>query len=217
MDQIRKAWRRIERWVDSEPELPPVQEMFNPPADPAEIDAVERALGHSFPASYRASLLVHDGQVETGSVPPEWLPYGMYLLTLRETVALWREERAFENERFFDEMPEEDTGESDRIRDFPTVTAAGRLPIAQNEGISYMYLDLVPGPAGDSGQVIYTQNECSFSVAGTGFAGFLSRYADLFERGVLRYDAETYACVVPADEQDSWEELLLQPSTERGA
>lgn len=217
MDQIREAWRRIERWVDSESELPPIEEMFNPPATPAEIDAAERALGHPFPASYRASLLVHDGQVETGYVPPQWLPDGMYLLTLRETVALWREERAFENERFFDGMPEEGTGEFDRIRDFPTVTAAGRLPIAQHEGISYMYLDLVPGPAGDSGQVIFTKDECSFSVAGAEFADFLSRYADLLERGVLRYDVETYHYVVPADEQDSWEELLPRPSTGRGA
>jgi hypothetical protein len=73
MDQIRKAWRCIERWVDSESELPPVEEMFNPPATPAEIDAAERALGHPFPASYRASLLVHDGQIETGpTVTRRW-------------------------------------------------------------------------------------------------------------------------------------------------
>ncbi|AQW48446.1 SMI1/KNR4 family protein [Streptomyces violaceusniger] len=203
MDEVRESWRRIERWVASERALPPVEEMFNPPVAVAEIDAAERALGHSFPVSYRASLLVHDGQIETGYVPHQWLPNGMYLLTLRETVALWREERAaetrFDNEGDFQVM-EEDTDESDRVRDFPTVAAAGRLPIAQLEGISYMYLDLVPGPADDLGQVIYTRDECSFSVAGPHFADFLSRYADLLARGVARYDADTYGAVVPTDE-----------------
>jgi cell wall assembly regulator SMI1 len=217
VDVVRESWRRIECWVASEPALPPVGEMFNPPAALTEIDAAERVFGHSFPASYRASLLVHDGQIETGYVPHQWLPNGMYLLTLRETVALWREERAaearFGNEGDF-EGTEEDTDESDRVRDFPTVTAAGRLPIAQNEGISSMYLDLVPGPAGNRGQVIYTRHECSFSVAGPDFADFLSRYADLLERGEARYDAETYGAVVPTDKQTTWEDLLCPLDTD---
>jgi cell wall assembly regulator SMI1 len=215
MDVVRESWRRIECWMASEPALPPVEEIFSPPAPLAEIDAAERVLGHSFPASYRASLLVHNGQIETGYVPHRWLPNGMYLLTLRETMALWREERAFEtrldNEGDFEGVGE-DTNESDRVRDLPTVTAAGRVPIAQNEGISYMYLDLVPGPAGDHGQVIYTRDECSFSSAGPDFADFLSRYADLIERGVARYDAETYAAVVPTDKQTAWEDLLCPPA-----
>ncbi|MEV3927515.1 SMI1/KNR4 family protein [Actinomadura coerulea] len=216
MDQIRKAWRRIERWVDSESELPPVKEMFNPPARPPEIDAAERALDHSFPAPYRASLLVHErsgrGRRRAAAVAAG-RNVSADAAGDRGIVARGA---AFENKRFFGELPEEDTGEFDRIHDFPAVTAVERLSIAQNEGISYMYLDLLPGLAGDSGQVIYTKNECSFSVAGADFAEFLSRYADLLERGVLRYDIETYSCMVPADEQDSWEELF-RPSIEREA
>jgi cell wall assembly regulator SMI1 len=212
VDEVRESWRRIERWVASEPALPPVDRMFNPPATSAEIDAAERALGHAFPASYRSSLLVYNGQIETGYVPHQWLPNGMYLLTLRETVALWQEERAFEtrldSQGFFDGM-EEETEESYRVRDLPTVTAADRLPIAQQEGISYMYLDLIPGPAGTHGQVIFTRDECSFSVAGLHFADFLSRYADLLEHGAVRY-ADTHAAVVPTD--DRWEVLLCPPA-----
>jgi cell wall assembly regulator SMI1 len=145
MDVVRESWRRIECWMASEPALPPVEEIFSPPAPLAEIDAAERVLGHSFPTSYRASLLVHNGQIETGYVP-------------------------------------------------------------------HQYLDLVPGPAGDHGQVIYTRDECSFSSAGPDFADFLSRYADLIERGVARYDAETYAAVVPTDKQTAWEDLLCPPA-----
>lgn len=92
------------------------------------------------------------------------------------------------------------------------MTAAGRLPIGQLEGSSYMYPDLIPGSAGDRGQVIYTESECSFSVEGLDFADFLGRYADLLERGVVRYDAHTYAAVVPTDAQITWQDLLCPES-----
>lgn len=96
MDKVRESWRRIERRAASEPALPSAQELFHPPAASAQIGATEHVLGRSFTATYHASLRVHDGQIETGHVPFQWLPNEMDLLTLRQTVALWREERAFE-------------------------------------------------------------------------------------------------------------------------
>lgn len=214
MTDVRGLWTRVERWVDAEPILPSPEAMFGPPASVAEIEVAEQALGRSFSESFRASLLVHDGQLiprvdrqfddEVAYVP--WLPNQMVLLPLHDIVACWRDERGHEIE-FDVDGAEEEAGEFDRVREFPTVTHAGRLPIA--EGItSYMYLDFVPGPAGDPGQVIFPRDECEFVVAGKDFADFLARYIDLLERGALRYEADEYHTVIPADPYATFEGLL---------
>lgn len=214
MAEIYDLWRRVERWFDAEPQLPTPGEVFRPPASDAEIAEAERTLGHSFPESFRASLAVHDGQIfpeENGLryVGVQWLPNQMCLLPLTDIVKRWQEERNFEAELVSDiEGMEEETGELDRVRGFPSVTHAGRVPIAEQEGSSYFYLDFVPGPAGRAGQVIMTRTECDFMVVGEDFAHFLTRYVDLLERGVLRYDAEEYNSVIPPNPQMANDDLF---------
>ncbi|MFC4007331.1 SMI1/KNR4 family protein [Nonomuraea purpurea] len=217
MKDIRELWTRVEHWVDNQPALPPPEAVFRPPACAAQIEATEQALDHSFSESFRASLLVHDGQLiprvdrwfDDGIECLQWLPNQMVLLPLQDILTCWRDERAFEVENASDvEGMEEETSGSDRIRGFPTVTHAGRLPIAEQEGSTYMYLDFVPGPAGVLGQVIFSKNECEFLVAGNDFGNFLARYVDLLERDVLRYDADAHHSVIPADPHVSFEDLL---------
>lgn len=192
---MRELWTRVERWVDAQPEMPSSAEVFGPPATAAAIAASEQALGQEFSPTFRESLLIHDGQRDDTA----WLWDQMRLLPLRLIEDEWNAERESEREFVPNEFGES-TGPADSIRDFPTVTHAGRLPIACQEGASYLYLDFVPGPAGVPGQVIRTRDECSFLLAGRDFAECLSDYVDLLERGVLRYDADEYAAVVPVDQ-----------------
>ncbi|MEV4179775.1 SMI1/KNR4 family protein [Nonomuraea sp. NPDC049709] len=217
MKEMRELWTRVEHWVDTQPALPPSEAVFGPPARAAQIEAAEQAVGRIFSESFRASLLVHDGQFVPGTGRRSedeiewvrWLPNQMVLLPLRDILATWREERAFEAENASAvEGISEETADDDRVRAFPTVTHAGRLPIAGQEASAYMYLDFVPDPAGALGQVILTKNECDFSVAGEDFQDFLARYVDLLERGVLRYDADTYHSVIPADPRVAFDSLI---------
>lgn len=210
MKEIRSASMRLERWVNAQHCLPSFEQVFRPAALQSEIDAAEAVLGRALPDAYRAFLLLHDGQASDGADPLRWLPQGMHSLGIRETVALWREERVLERDHC-DAVVDEPTTlcpEGEAVRELPTVTAPERVPIAEHEGISVMYLDFVPGAAGVPGQVIFTRDECSYSWAGQDFAEFLDTYIGLLEQQVLRFDAEVCGQVVPADPALRWDDLL---------
>lgn len=107
-----------------------------------------------------------------------------------------------------DEEEPEDAGTADQVRGFATVTHPGRIPIAEHEGVSYMYLDMVFGPAGTAGQVVYTADEIGFHVVGRDLTEFLDRHLTLLEVGALHYDPVAYAAVVPAEPGKDWADLL---------
>lgn len=56
---IAEVWERIDGWLAQR--HPTVTDRLAPPAPPAEIAELERALGVSLPEEYRTSLGVHAG------------------------------------------------------------------------------------------------------------------------------------------------------------
>ncbi|GAB3869206.1 SMI1/KNR4 family protein [Kibdelosporangium lantanae] len=136
---MRRLWTRIERWLDEQEALPHAAEVLAAPASAVEIERAEAALECEFPPSMRESLSVHNGQAT--NIGYGWLPGQMDLLSLTGIVAEWCAEREAEAEVTDPDMVEE-TGVTDRVRGFPTVTHRGRIPVARGVG-SAMYVDLV--------------------------------------------------------------------------
>ncbi len=184
---------------------------LRPGASEATIAEVERALGVELPADYRAWLRLHDGEDDVeGRV--EWLPAWGRLLPIAETLERWRDEQ---------EWAQTDVDESfgwlqddDRIRG--VVKHAKRIVIAGNrygDGDN-TYLDLIPGPAGTSGQVIVATTECDFELVGTSFLDFLRRWASAFEAGTLavvpREDTNRVDWAMKENPWDRWEAALRQ-------
>jgi cell wall assembly regulator SMI1 len=74
-----------------------------------------------------------------------------------------------------------------------------------------MYLDFIPGPKGQEGQVITLVSECDFAWLGASFRDFLTRYVELCERRELIW--------IPSEQRvdwahrenfwDSWEHLFM--------
>ncbi|CEP21003.1 unnamed protein product [Cyberlindnera jadinii] len=86
------AWRIIETWT-SEHHVD-LDATLAEPCTKADIAAAENDLGIQFPAPVRASLRLHDGQVDLDSMPGTGgLFYGMQLMAIDEIVAMtktWR-------------------------------------------------------------------------------------------------------------------------------
>jgi cell wall assembly regulator SMI1 len=151
------------------------------------IAAAEAKLGASLPAGYRASLALHDGQASFagggGGLP--WMPGCGALAPLAKVLEQWAEVQSL----VADFPPPEATEDEDRIRS--GTYRARRIPIA---GTPYWdgdttYLDLDPGPAGTSGQLITLVTECDFVTLGPSFEAALARWVEALESGAWTVDA----------------------------
>lgn len=195
--EIDEIWRRLERWAaDHVPGLE-----FAKGATDSEIAAVEKTLGISFPEDFRQSLAIHNGEqyefVREGFNPGgrllrvrhgAWLPGGANLHSLGEIETQWTELLDYVDNQF-----EQEFSEDGKTRE--VIFHRKRIPIAEQEGITWMFLDFCPGPKGTDGQVIYNINECDFKVLGTSFTAFLSRHLHLLETGKLVF-SEKYNAVM---------------------
>jgi len=81
-DRIATLWARLEAWIATIG-APPLD--LAKPATEKAIKAAEKDLGRPFPADFRASLRLHDGQTATRSFP--WLPGCAPLHTLDTILA----------------------------------------------------------------------------------------------------------------------------------
>ncbi len=140
---LLELWNRLEayfaeRWPHKELRL-------RPPATEAQIEAAEAELGVRFPADFRDSLRVHDGQDDEASI--QWLPHAKQLFPLASMVECWRQDRRHfhpETEAHFEPDP---TG---RVRQCPFQPK--HVSVAGYD--DRLILDFGPGPSGSPGQVI---------------------------------------------------------------
>ncbi|MFT3764568.1 MAG: SMI1/KNR4 family protein [Minicystis sp.] len=99
---IAQAWERFERWLREH--APRIAAGLGAPATSERIAAVERELGRSLPADWRASLLIHDGEAtDVGSIA------GLRLNSLDALVADWRAMAGLDEEGDFAPLPSNDT------------------------------------------------------------------------------------------------------------
>jgi len=175
-ERVESLWSRLEAWVQTN--APNMSLRLRPPATEARIAAAELELGLTFPADFRRSLLVHDGQEHDPSF--DWMPGCNPLATLDAIVEQWKDEQ--------DRAQDGETDDAKVVLDgrFRNVLwHSRRIPIA---GTQYWdqdntYLDLVPGPTGTIGQLVTMTSECDFTVLGTSFRQALERYVGALETG----------------------------------
>jgi cell wall assembly regulator SMI1 len=178
----KEAWGRIESWYAKQG----VKNLqLNPPATDAAIAAAEQTMGIVFPSDFKRSLRVHDGQ-DMGAQRFVF-PGIERLASLAAMASQWKEERSY------DEVQGESLSDDGWFR--LDLYHAKRIPIA---GIPHWdgdrgYLDLVPGPAGVSGQILQLTSECDFVVLARSFTDMLVQTVEMLERGELVLDGDQLA------------------------
>ncbi|MDI1450214.1 SMI1/KNR4 family protein [Polyangium sp. 6x1] len=174
------ATRRVAAWLQKH--APEAAAELSPPADPAAVEALAKALRKPLPAELVAMWAVHDGlpifeYAGLGAAAAKKRRAGLETLRKKGTFA--------DHEVFEQNVP--------RIK--PVKWHAAWIPIAQDGCGNFYCIDLAPGPAGRVGQVI------KWEVAGGPFASgssdlatVLERYADALESGDHTYlvDSGTY-------------------------
>jgi cell wall assembly regulator SMI1 len=147
---------------------------FNRGCSDDRIRALEDVLGFTLPADYTALLRARNGQFDRRllTFPPDELAF----LSDAETRELWTA-FAREAEELSDELQC-----GDRVRWL--VHHPGRVPIAYNEDATrYACIDLIPGPRGRIGQVVFNPNEVDVVVLEASAGALLDRYIWLLESG----------------------------------
>ena len=184
---IAGLWTRIEGWfAKNHPEL---SLGLLPGATAEAITAAEKKLGVSLPADFRASLLVHDGQVDSPGV--QLFPVAQRLGSLASLVGCWTDDRDGYDES---EMAErfDWLDDSERVRQVQLHPK--HIPIAGSPYWDYdrLMLDFIPGPEGSAGQVI-ARDDIELEYLCTTFGDLLARTAQALEDGTAVVTKSTYA------------------------
>ena len=181
--RLRDLWRRLETWVGAygAPSLG-----LADGASERAIAAAEKTMKLKFPPDVRASLAIHAGQAADGVVFP-WMPGCAPLLSLERIVERWEEEQELARKK----PPKKESVEAGgKLKG--GVYRTGRIPLAGPVGKdpARTFLDLDPGPAGVSGQLITMVNATDFVVIDASFTAAFERWVNVLERGLWSYDAE---------------------------
>lgn len=174
--RIAALWARLGAWIATTG-APPL--LLDEPATEKAIKAAEKDLGLTFPADFRASLRLHDGQAAGKAVTFPWLPGCPPMYGVETLVAEHRKlARAAK--------PKADTCDpTNRVRSGPR---PGRIPIADGT-----YLDFEPGPAGTPGQLITAVSKTDFVVIDLSLTAALERWVTVLERGIWVHDPASNA------------------------
>ncbi|MCC2672277.1 MAG: glucan synthase 1-related protein [Armatimonadetes bacterium] len=181
---VEQTWKRLEKWLRKH--APAVQKSLGKPATEEAIQAVERTIGQSLPADFRASLALHNGQAKDLTlVPPvESGDAGYSLLPLDRIAYEWTVWKELLDGGDFEGL----SGGSDAgIRD--DWWNPGWISVSTNGGGDSHCVDLSPAAGGVSGQVITMfHDESKRERVATGFAAWLAALADELEQGEWTLD-----------------------------
>ncbi|WP_405688172.1 SMI1/KNR4 family protein [Streptomyces sp. NBC_00057] len=137
---ISESWTRIENWLAEH--APATYAALAPPADPADIAAIERVIGRPLLKPLVMSLLRHDGLLDQrGSLLP-----GFYRpMSAREIAAAWQLFTDFYDKRTADEKGEEADYDFMKIGASRVLYGHPQLiPIARDVGGGCLVLDHRP-------------------------------------------------------------------------
>ena len=183
---MNDLWKRLEAWAKKSGRTL----RLRPGATEKAIADAEKKMKLTFPADFRASLLLHDGQERKAadddsetSTLFEWMPGSGALAPLSAIVAQWKDERDNDED---DDEPAIEGGV------YNVMTHPRRIPIAGTrwwDGDN-TYLDLHPAPKGTAGQLITFTSECDVALLGTSFRAALESYVQALDAGDWVFDAK---------------------------
>ena len=168
VERVNKAWDRIEAWYKTTfPDWTP-----NAGASEADIAALEKDMGITFPEELRVSLKRHNG-IEDGKWPRGGL---LNLAEIREEWNTWTD------------MARNDELDDDGVETDGTFQqkwwCESWIPIDQDGGGNFHMIDLLPGTKGRKGQVLYFYHETGPEKSKyPDYIGYLETVADGFEKG----------------------------------
>lgn len=175
---------RLQSCIESR--FPTMAANLNPGASEAGIDAFERALGRSLPASVRALYRWHDGSAGAGGHYVLGLFFGLPFLSLDDALRHWKRETDMLDECTAEQLaayaavytclPPGTICQGVASRDW--------IPLADDGGGAYLGVDLDPDAAGSAGQVIsFGCREFTRVQAGASLEQFLESLLGLYENG----------------------------------
>ncbi len=177
MDAVKKAWTRLETWLDKN--APPVGASLRSRASVEALERAQETMGVSLPDDVFASYLIHDGQdIEDDRLA---LLLGTEFLSLDAATREWQ--------------PLKSLG---KPRETLRATPSGKvwdewglpewIPLGSFHDGNLLCLDLNPAPGGRSGQIIYFHHEGGDRwVVAEDFASLLSDLAAHLEQRRIRW------------------------------
>lgn len=170
---VRHVWDRIERWLAAH--APRVYKALGPAASEAAIGAVETELGLRFPADYRVSLRIHDGERKNVGVI-----HGFQLNSLELLIQEYRVMAQVLTAGSFAQF----AAETNEPGLKPGYWRQSWLPIASDRSANHYLMDLDPAPEGSLGQVfVFDHEQGAEPVEAPSFLAWLQRYAEWLESG----------------------------------
>ncbi|MGW8431088.1 SMI1/KNR4 family protein [Curtobacterium citreum] len=172
--------------------LTPGEMLLRPPATEADLTAAETHLGRQLPADVRALYLLHNGQHQYTPADPRFaagLFAGQPLLPLPDLMLNWDQWAGFEAQEDMDEFA------ASNPEGFvqPKYSTRGWIPLTHDGSGNHIGVDLNPGPAGATGQVItFGADDDAHQVLAPSLTSYLEQVADLIESGAI----------VPSDDED---------------
>ena len=183
-EDVSPTLARLDAWYAAH--LPPDRYAFNPPAEEARLDALERMVGVRLPNAYRQLYRWHDG--ENGD---RWGHlFGLPLLPLAEATSQWKSWidllAYFDGNRYPVPGGAWPEGAVD-----PAYINPRWIPLSHDGSGNHIGVDLDPWPNGRKGQVIlYGRDEDVKVVLAESLGKFLEWIAALLESGNFRLKAE---------------------------
>ncbi len=187
---VRKTWERISLWLTENwfeaIELPPG-------AMTDDIASAEESLQLKLPRKLRESLQIHNG---SGNIPlvafdPFRIPFP--LLSLSSSISQWNHiQKALRSGRFSGpDFVNEPRGPIAKVWFHPKW-----VPIVDNQGGDYLFIDLAPAKGGKKGQVIsFFRDRGATDVLFESFSMLLNRVADDLEAGSFKADKKTMSLI----------------------
>lgn len=158
---------------------------FNPGAQPGKIDSIEKQLDITFPGEYKDFLLLSNGQSSTGMI---FLPNKMRILPLQSVLLSWEKEMESLYSRYDSFIKEQYEELSEDKKSRTILFHPKRIPFASNGSSGIMFIDLIPGPAGKEGQVIFTCSKCKMAILADSLGSLFSNYVKLLKEKKLIFD-----------------------------
>lgn len=165
---------------------------FNPGAAEDKITSVEKQLDITFPTEYRDFLILSNGQTSTGMI---FLPNDMLILPLHSVLLCWEKEMEMLYERH-------DSFIKERYEDYTCNNKARsilfhpkRIPFASDGKSCFMFIDLIPGPDGNMGQIIFNCSNYELVVLTDSLGSLFSNYTKLLKEEKLIYDPKNMRMV----------------------
>ena len=157
-----------------------------PAAMPA-LDRLAEQLGLALPEEMRSLYRVHDGGFA------RVLPEGAWFRSVDEIASVWPTFAQLADDDF-SELPAELVVENTH---WDAPYHRGWVPFATRDDFD-IWIDLVPGPNGTSGQVLYPVGEASVIVVANDVLAFLERWAAILESDLVEW-REEYSYPLPRD------------------